>query len=797
MNNYILSLLAVTVSLPLFSQTVPSNFSYKLLKDSRLDLVLPTYTLAEKKIVIDQAQLVMNDIFVHRDLKLATFGTEIDPIPMIKKLSDQVEGLSDRALHRELIQIFQKQYDRHTTYVLPEPYACYRSLLPVAFKEVVKRDGTTGIFVSSLSEIPEIQALSPNLALTVGDELLQYEGKEVEEAIQLNMPLTFGANAPAMRRRGISLLSFKSQKFYLAPVDDSITMTLKNRQGQVYTASLQWIARGDLKCLNKETPTARNSQLASDDFQIEFNQIFRKQNRPHSNKSLAHEAFKTTPEPTLKYRIVRNEYGDYGHILLESFLPEKLSVLEVAEEIKKILLGFEKTDGLIIDLRDNGGGYIQLAHIMVQLFTPADQMQLLFRLKNSAANRHYMYTTQSTDDFTIALREAEARGDQYTLPLPFYKEGALEKIGQYYFRPVSVFTNANCYSSCDMFSALMQDQKAAIIFGEDSTTGAGGANNHFQASFVKSLNEDLGPFQKLPASQDMVFAFRQSIRTGPSAGVLIENMGILSDQLARTSITDLYTDSAEQFKTIGKALNEISSTRKAWIKIKEGRQDLRTNEPAKIFMQWMNTDHIVFKSKGSISAQINVHLNNSAGSEISLPIQEKSYHAGVFDIYGSKDGKRVWRKRHNYRTVPEFASIETTTDMSPLLAFYRYNANDGWTWKNDELVSNVADNYTDSMNSHSSLFLNLSQTKSMTLQFEAAVDVEKDFDYFRVKLLVEGKDVTLIQGLTGSSANQSFSFDLSEHKGKKVEIKFIFESDGGVVGKGVRMKNIKLTTPEA
>lgn len=67
-------------------------------------------------------------------------------------------------------------------------------------------------------------------------------------------------------------------------------------------------------------------------------------------------------------------------------------------------------------------------------------------------------------------------GDKYTPLVKFGKEGTFSYYGQAYVKPVGVFTDAHCYSSCDIFAANMQDSGAAIIFGEDPQTGAGGAN---------------------------------------------------------------------------------------------------------------------------------------------------------------------------------------------------------------------------------------------------------------------------------------------------------------------------------
>ena len=41
-------------------------YSYKLLKDARIDITLPTASVDDKKIVLDQAYMVLNEIFYRK-----------------------------------------------------------------------------------------------------------------------------------------------------------------------------------------------------------------------------------------------------------------------------------------------------------------------------------------------------------------------------------------------------------------------------------------------------------------------------------------------------------------------------------------------------------------------------------------------------------------------------------------------------------------------------------------------------------------------------------------------------------
>ena len=778
-------------------------YSYKLLKDARIDITLPTASVDDKKIVLDQAYMVLNEIFAHRDLKLTNFGAEIDPLPMIKNLEGKVDSISDRDFHNELAVIFTKQNDLHTSYAFPKPYACYRSLLPFSFKEVIGQDGHKVIAVNKIIDTAEVVKLFPDLNVKIGDILVSYNGKPAYEASQAWAARSSGANPPATHRRSINLLGFVSQKYDFLPIADEVDLVLRNRHGVYYSVAVPWVARADTKCL-APPEVVTTEVMGEDDYQNDFNRVYRSTKKPIPNKLLNMSPLQDSADPILKYSIVKNEFGDFGYIRLESFVPEKLTDEELVLEVKKILLtNLAKTDGLIFDLRNNGGGWINIAESLVQLFSPKNTIPLNFRLKNSPANRHFMYETRPDDAFSIELKAAEEIGAAYTKPIPLNPANELDLVGQYYFKPVALLTNANCYSSCDMFSASMQDHEAAIIFGEDSTTGAGGANNRSLNDTVKALTESLGPYKVMPSGQDIGYSFRQTIRTGKSEGIFLEDRGVLSDAIAPTTLSDLYTDSGDQFKIIGKALNEKAKDYLSWVKINESRLDILTTDEPNFLIQWEQTDKIEFKSNRTILSQVEVEIDNAIGRSFPFPDLQlnNKFVTGEFELVGTKNGNRVWRKIQQYRTIPASLELEESliinleTGAAHPFAIYnsKNKAESGWLVQDGMLKPGNAEEYADGVKTEASLFFVLSESKDFNLKFDSQVNTEKDFDFFRVNLVVDGKVIELIKGISGDEDLKNYNFDLGPYKGKKVEIRFIFESDKGVTGKGVIIKNLSLT----
>ncbi len=83
-------------------------------------------------------------------------------------------------------------------------------------------------------------------------------------------------------------------------------------------------------------------------------------------------------------------------------------------------------------------------------------------------------------------------------------------------------------------------------------------------------------------------------------------------------------------------------------------------------------------------------------------------------------------------------------------------------------------------------------TNALKLNFNASVATEENYDYFTVIVSSEGKEYTLLN-VSGDKPMQTYSYDLSKLAGKKVEIRFVFDSDGGGNATGVTVQNITLS----
>jgi len=105
-------------------------------------------------------------------------------------------------------------------------------------------------------------------------------------------------------------------------------------------------------------------------------------------------------------------------------------------------------------------------------------------------------------------------------------------VGQKYFGPVVLITDARCYSATDIFAAGFQDHAIGPVLGVDDTTGAGGANvwTHGLLRALRNLPPDTAtPYAELPKKTDMRVSIRRTLRVGALSGTPVEDLGVRSD----------------------------------------------------------------------------------------------------------------------------------------------------------------------------------------------------------------------------------------------------------------------------
>ena len=233
---------------------------------------------------------------------------------------------------------------------------------------------------------------------------------------------------------------------------------------------------------------------------------------------------------------MKTSHGEFAYVRIATFNVENDQSF-LREFIR--IVGRLSQDGLILDVRNNGGGLINAGERLLQLLTPRPIDPSLFHFLNSARTQQLAERHAFLRPWRESIAQAVQTGAEYSQGFPLLPLSAYNDIGQTYQGPVVLVTDALCYSTTDIFAAGFQDHKIGTILGVDGNTGAGGANV-WEYPDISALLGDPREFPPtLPGMASFRFAVRRVTRVGKNAGLPLEDLGVRPDELHEITRRDV------------------------------------------------------------------------------------------------------------------------------------------------------------------------------------------------------------------------------------------------------------------
>ena len=511
----------------------------------------------ERALLTDQARVLIEDLYVHLPLKRAMHA--VDPIQRLRLLRRRLERLSERQFHDELIRIFTGLRDLHTNYILPQPYQSKTAFLPFMIEEFWDDDSRRFV-VSRTFQGFEHPTFKPGVVLT------HWNGVPIDRAVELNADRQAGSNQDARLARGIEAMMIRPMAQSAPPDEEWVVVGY--RAGRKDEALLiEWRVFEPDPSPEGVDPNAADEPAARSlgiDAKTEAVRRAKKtlfaarameaeQQAVRGDADVDLETTSTMPD-VFAFRPVETKGGTYGYIRIWTFnVDDADAFVEEFVRIAALLPG----DGLIVDVRGNGGGLITAGERLLQVLTPRAIEPERLHFINTPLTARLARDNDFIAQWSDSIAQAVETGATYSQGFPIDPADDVNRIGQQYYGPVVLITDALCYSTTDIFSAGFQDHQIGPILGTSGNTGAGGANVWTHELLSQLLPGDDSPLRPLPAGASFRVSIRRTTRVGERSGVPVEDLGVVPDAIHRMTKKDVLEGNKDLLEQAGAMLKEL------------------------------------------------------------------------------------------------------------------------------------------------------------------------------------------------------------------------------------------------
>jgi C-terminal processing protease CtpA/Prc len=536
----------------------------------------------QRKVIVRQALILLEQNYAHLPLKRAMHS--IDPVQRLKLLLQTLEQASpekqpsETEFHREITETFTSVRDLHTNYLLPAPYNQMTAFLPFMI-EVYYEGGKPRYIVS------HVTTGFSHPTFVSGVEVIYWNGVPIERAVLSNAHRYAGSNRDARHARGVQTLTTRALRIALPPDEEWVIVGYLTEAGKLEELRVDWLVNPPPT--SGETSVGAGSDPSASALGIDLEQDIIQQMRKALFAPRVMEAEKKAAEKmsrgaafgglesalpnVFEARSQTTTGGTFGYLRIRTFnvWPPETFVNEFIRLISSL-----PQNGLIIDVRGNGGGVINAGEYILQTLTPRqvepEPVQFVHTPLNvEICRRHGPTSTWSNlSQWVESMEQALQTGATFSAGFPVSDPKQCNAIGQKYFGPVLLITDALCYSTTDIFAAGFQDHEIGPILGVDGNTGAGGANVWEQRSFVSDVLPGEGSvYQPLPNGAGMRVAIRRTLRVGKRAGTPVEDLGVIPEHRHPMTRNDVIKGNVDLINQAGSILAAITPVRGLTVRV--------------------------------------------------------------------------------------------------------------------------------------------------------------------------------------------------------------------------------------
>ena len=555
-------------------------------------------TRDDQKAIVEMAILFLEQAYVHLPLKVAMHA--VNPIGRLRILQNYLEEAGPNTInqelifHEEMLDIFNSLRDLHTNYSLPPPYSeciaflpfnvqsCVKETQEATSREIVKLQREMQFIVTNVLSPDRLKDLSPpnyefHIPATFkrGVEITYWNGIPMQRAVDIHANKVGGSNPAARFKRGLESMTLRSMASDLPPDEQWVSISYRTEEGQDLEYRQEWIVFSP----NRESIT-RDAAFDMSDYSTKMG-IDHTTDRIRNMKQIIFGPHHDIEDQEIlaKSKSIRDQVtgveslttripnvydpkkisDDIGYIHIKSFnskIPQGFEgnwVVTLIEEFRQLIMALPKK-GLIVDVRGNPGGIIPFAEIILQFLTPNEITPEPYSFICSPLTLELSRLDPDAKDWNHSISEALSTGSIFSAGYPLTNKDDMNLVGQVYYGPVILITDALCYSATDLFAASFQDHKIGDILGVDETTGAGGANVWKYGDLTENLRKsDKYKLKDLPY-EPFRLSLRRNVQVGEHAGTPVEDLGIKPDIIYNMTRRDVLEGDIDLIKKASEIL---------------------------------------------------------------------------------------------------------------------------------------------------------------------------------------------------------------------------------------------------
>lgn len=503
-------------------------------------------SVTQRHDLIDLWTTLFTDVYVHYSQKRALYG--FDPLRALTALRRQIPYLDSAGFLRELTRLINRLRDQHTQLFVgtaDRQTNSFVATLPFLVEPFGAYDNPTYLVTKTTDEVTD-RHFRTRVRVTT------WNGVPFARAVDLYAETLTGGRPDASRARALETLTQRPLA-YLPPPDerwvdigfrlpddreDTADRTIRFHWRAVEPASAatadNLIDTRTRRAINVTSETARRARKL-----LFATELWAKDQAEGSPTAKDAGWLPTDFSDALSARTISTPHGEFGYLRIWTFDVQHTSrfINQIAD-----LLHDMPDAGLIIDLRSNPGGVIDTAERIFKLFTDNRVEPARFACRATPA----MIELTDADgngadlaDWAPSTRAALQLGEEFSQHLPIADADVCNETERAYRGPVIAVVDANTFSCGDLFAAGIVDHGIGSIVSVGAATGAGGANVWSTDDIRYAYRAARRALPPIPVGITFTISVRRMVRSGYSAGLAIEDVGVLGDDQYDMTETDL------------------------------------------------------------------------------------------------------------------------------------------------------------------------------------------------------------------------------------------------------------------